>query len=321
MARVFFSYSHTDEALRDQLETHLALLKNQGLIESWHDRRIAPGSEFDQSISEAMQSADVILLLISANFLASAYCYSIELKVAMERHHAGTATVIPVILRDCDWHSAPFGKLNAVPRDGKPITLWPNADQAFAEVAKQIRRVVEARPPAAAQTTSRQPSGGSGTPAASTPMLPRSSNLRLRKQFSEQDRDEFLRAGFDYLARFFEGSLQALQERNGDIRTVFERIDSRRFSAVIYRSGKAAAECSIRLEGLGGRRSDGIAFSNDASARPGSYNEMLSVDADNQSLFLKSMGMQGAGESQKDQLSHEGGAEFLWELLISRLQR
>ena len=100
MARVFFSYSHTDEALRDQLETHLALLKNQGLIESWHDRRIAPGSEFDQSISDAMQSADVILLLISANFLASAYCYSIELKAAMERHHAGTAAVIPVILRD-----------------------------------------------------------------------------------------------------------------------------------------------------------------------------------------------------------------------------
>jgi hypothetical protein len=157
--------------------------------------------------------------------------------------------------------------------------------------------------------------------AASGPKLPRSSNLRLIKEFSEQDRDEFLRTGFDYLARFFEGSLQALQERNNDIKTVFDRIDSRRFSAVIYRGGKAVAECSIRLDGFGGRRSDGVAFSYDASARPGSYNEMLSVEADSQSLFFKSMGMQSLGADQKDQLSHEGAAELLWDLLISRLQR
>ena len=143
MAKVFFSYSHKDEALRDQLETHLALLKNQGLIESWHDRRIVAGSEVDQSISEAMESSDVILLLISADFLASPYCYSREMKRAMERHDAKEARVIPVILRDCDWHSAPFGKLVAAPRDGKPVTLWPDIDQAFADVAKQVRRAVE----------------------------------------------------------------------------------------------------------------------------------------------------------------------------------
>jgi hypothetical protein len=199
--------------------------------------------------------------------------------------------------------------------------LWPNIDQAFAEVAKQIRRVVEARPPVAVQAAAREPSGVSGMPAASAPKLPRSSNLRLSKEFSEQDRDEFLRTGFDYLARFFEGSLQALQERNSDIKTVFDRIDSRRFSAVVYKGGKAVAECSIRLDGFGGRRNDGVAFSYDASARPGSYNEMLSVEADNQSLFFKSMGMQSGGAGQRDRLSHEGGAELLWNLLISRLQQ
>ncbi|MGH9196038.1 MAG: toll/interleukin-1 receptor domain-containing protein, partial [Acidimicrobiia bacterium] len=232
MAKVFFSYSHKDEALRDQLETHLALLKNQGLIESWHDRRIVAGSEVDQSIYEAMESSEVILLLISADFLASAYCYSREMKRAMERHDAKEARVIPVILRDCDWHSAPFGKLLAAPRDGKPVTLWPDIDQAFADVAKQVRRAVEEQTDSAPKAqlyvprTADAPRQGVAAPA----QLPRSSNLRLKKEFTEQDRDEFLRNGLDYIARFFEGSLQAVEERNPGVKGIFDRIDSRRFS-------------------------------------------------------------------------------------------
>ena len=113
MASVFFSYSHKDEALRDQLETHLALLKNQGLIDAWHDRRILAGSEVDDAIFDKLDSADVILLLVSADFLSSSYCYSREMQRAMERHAAREARVIPVILRHCDWHGAPFGKLMA----------------------------------------------------------------------------------------------------------------------------------------------------------------------------------------------------------------
>ena len=136
MATVFFSYSHKDESLRDQLETHLSMLKNQGLIQAWHDRQILAGSDIDNSIREPLESADVILLLVSSDFLASTYCYSKEMARAMERQAEGTARVIPVILRDCDWHAAPFGKLLAVPTDGRAITLWPNIDQAFTDVAR-----------------------------------------------------------------------------------------------------------------------------------------------------------------------------------------
>jgi hypothetical protein len=244
------------------------------------------------------------------------------MKRAMERHDAKEARVIPVILRDCDWHSAPFGKLLAAPRDGKPVTLWPDIDQAFADVAKQVRRAVEEQTDSASKAqllVSRSADAPGQGVAAAPAQLPRSSNLRLKKEFTEQDRDEFLRNGFDYIARFFEGSLQAIEERNPGVKGIFDRMDSRRFSAVLYKHGKAVSECSIRLEGIG-RRSDGIAFSYDALARRGSYNEMLRVETNAQALFFRALGMQMGGGARDAQLSPEGAAEFLWDLLISRLQ-
>lgn len=97
-ASIFFSYSHKDEALRNELETHLAMLKREGLITSWHDRKIVAGDELSGAIDAKLNSAAIILLLISPDFLASAYCYDIEVKQAMERHREGAARVIPVIL-------------------------------------------------------------------------------------------------------------------------------------------------------------------------------------------------------------------------------
>jgi hypothetical protein len=142
---VFFSYSHQDQDLRDQLETHLSLLKNQGIISSWHDRKIIAGTEWAREIDAHLNTAQIILLLISADFLASSYCYDIEVKRAMERHSAGQARVIPIILRHCEWHSTPFGKLQALPTDGKPVDSrnWYNKDEAFHNVTQGIRKVVE----------------------------------------------------------------------------------------------------------------------------------------------------------------------------------
>ena len=122
MAVLFFSYSHKDEALRDKLEVHLAMLKRQGVIETWHDRRIVAGDEFAGRIGEELERADIVLLLVSPDFLASDYCYDIEMARAMERHEAGETRVMPVLLRPCDWRDAPFGKLNATPKDGKPVS-------------------------------------------------------------------------------------------------------------------------------------------------------------------------------------------------------
>jgi nucleoside phosphorylase len=141
--KVFFSYSHKDEALRDQLATHLSALKRQGNIQEWHDRAIEAGSEWAGEIDHNLESAHIILLLVSADFINSDYCMDKELSRAMERHKAGEARVIPIILRPVDWDGLSFSRLQALPTDGKPITSWPNQDEAFLNVAKGIRSVIE----------------------------------------------------------------------------------------------------------------------------------------------------------------------------------
>jgi hypothetical protein len=140
---VFFSYAHRDEALRNDLAEHLRLLERQGIITGWHDRRITGGTEWAGAIDDHLRTAQIILLLISSSFVSSDYCYDVELRLALERHEAGVARVIPVILRPVDWHSAPFGKLQALPKDGRPVTRWRNRDDAFLDVARGIRAVAE----------------------------------------------------------------------------------------------------------------------------------------------------------------------------------
>ena len=139
---VFFSYSHKDEELRDELADHLTMLERQHVITAWHDRRIGAGEEWKGAIDDHLNTADVILLLVSSKFLASDYCYDVEMARAMERHEAGEATVIPVILRAVDWKTAPFVRLKALPTDGKPVTSWQNQDEAFADVVKGIRTAI-----------------------------------------------------------------------------------------------------------------------------------------------------------------------------------
>ncbi len=147
---VFYSYAHKDESFRNKLETHLSLLQRQGLITAWHDRHIQPGTDWSQDIDEHLERASVILLLISADFLASDYCYGIEMQRALERHKANEARVIPILLRPVDWDKAPFAHLQALPTGAKPISTWRNRDAAFTDVAAGIRRVIEDLPTLAA---------------------------------------------------------------------------------------------------------------------------------------------------------------------------
>src|SRR5262245_1761966 len=140
---VFFSYSHKDEDLQNELSKHLALLKRQRVITAWHDRRIGAGKEWKNEIDEHLNTADIILLRVSSDFLASDYCYDVEVETAMKRHEDGEARVIPVILRPVDLKGAPFGKLQALPKDARPVTDWPNRDEAFLNVAQGIRVAAE----------------------------------------------------------------------------------------------------------------------------------------------------------------------------------
>src|SRR5713226_6383425 len=140
---VFYSYAHKDEYWRERLVTHLSALQRQGVISGWHDRNISAGTAWATQIDEHLNSADIILLLISPDFIASDYCYSLEATRAMQRHHAGTARVIPVILHPTDWQGVPFEHLQALPTNAKAITTWPNRNQALLNVAQGIRTVAQ----------------------------------------------------------------------------------------------------------------------------------------------------------------------------------
>lgn len=136
---LFYSYAHRDEPLRGQLESHLSLLKRRGFISSWSDRGIGAGTEWKEQIDQHIELAQIILLLVSADFLASEYCYDVEMTRAMERHEKKEVRVIPLILRPCDWSDAPFGTLQALPTGAKPVTTWSNQDEAWLDVVRGIR--------------------------------------------------------------------------------------------------------------------------------------------------------------------------------------
>lgn len=139
--KLFYSYSHKDEGLRNELGNHLKILEHQNLIASWHDRKILPGDEWDHEITVNQDTADIILLLISSDFIASKYCWDIEIRKAMELHESGQACVVPVILRRADWTNAPFSKLQAVPRNAQPVMSFSDRDEAFEFVTQQIRQL------------------------------------------------------------------------------------------------------------------------------------------------------------------------------------
>lgn len=315
-ARVFISYSHKDEGLRDELEVQLSMLKRQGLIDTWHDRRMLAGDQLDWTISKELDEADIVLLLVSPDFLASDYCYKIEKARALKRHQQGTARLISVILRPCDWTHTDLAQYLVTPTDGRAVTQWPNRDEAFLDVVTSIRGAIgeidAAQQPKPVHDHIEQPAREAAA------AMPRSSNLRLKKEFTQADHDRFLEDTFEFMDKFFQGSLAELEARNEGIETRYRKIDGNAFTASIYRNGNKVSACGIRLGGMLGA---GIAYSQGDDAPTNSMNESLSVEHDDQKLFLKPLGMGHYGhDHDQGGFSEEGAAEYYWAMLIDPLQ-
>ncbi len=145
--RVFFSYAHEDEPLLEGLVKHLRPLELEGTLKLWYDHDILAGRQWAGEIEENLRSANIILLLISADFLNSDYCHEKELPFAMSQNELGKATVIPIILRNCDWQHADFARLQVLPENGQPVTSWENTDDAFTNIVLNLRRVINNRQP------------------------------------------------------------------------------------------------------------------------------------------------------------------------------
>ena len=129
--KIFICYAREDEPLLSKLKSHLRPLQRQQLIDLWHDRDISAGAEWEHEISKHLNTAQIIVLLISPDFMASDYCYSTEMQRAIVRHERGEARVIPIILRPVDWQGTPFERLQALPKNARPVIKWSSRDDAF----------------------------------------------------------------------------------------------------------------------------------------------------------------------------------------------
>jgi len=141
--KLMYCYSHKDEALLAELTAHLYPLQRQRRIDIWWDRKIEPGKQWDDVIADELSATDIIVPLVSSDFIKSDYCWGVELREAIARHNAGDARVVPVIVRAVEFESTPLGQLQALPKDALAVMSWPNADEAWADVARGIRAVVE----------------------------------------------------------------------------------------------------------------------------------------------------------------------------------
>src|SRR5260221_610946 len=141
--KLFYCYAHEDKPIRDELEKHLSWLRRRYQLINWHDREIMPGEEWEQAIDMHLNTANLILLLISSDFMNSDYCYGKEMRRALERHRAGTCRVIPILLRPTYWEDAPFSSLQLLPTDARPITRWSDRDEAFQDVVTEISRTIK----------------------------------------------------------------------------------------------------------------------------------------------------------------------------------
>ncbi|MEM9823675.1 MAG: toll/interleukin-1 receptor domain-containing protein [Bacteroidota bacterium] len=142
--KFFTSYSHKDEDIREELDVHLAVLRRHPAIEIWNDRAIQVGQEWDEKISNELNTADIILLLVSPRFLASKYIYDVEIKRAWERHKdpKDPVRLIPIIIKPCDWDEEQIADIQAIPRDGIPVTEFDDLDEILTKVVKEIRAVI-----------------------------------------------------------------------------------------------------------------------------------------------------------------------------------
>ncbi len=257
-----------------------------------------------------------MLLLISPYFIGSDYCYEKELARALERNEEGSCLVIPVILHPCDWRGLAFGHLRATPRDGRPISKHSNKHDAFVDVTRDIRTAAERLGKSGVESRVLAVPRREAAAAESSP--PRSSNLRVKREFNDHARDQFLDDTFEYIANYFDNSLVELSKRAEWIDARFRRIDKDSFIATAYQNGDRRAACRIwRATGFAGD----IAYSHDEAATSNSFNESMRATDDGYSLGLSPLGMSMHGRRDDEMLTPEGAAEYYWEVFVRGLQQ
>ena len=315
MLSIFISYSHKDKELQSELKKHLAGLRRNSAIKVWYDGCIGPGKEIDGEIDTQLAAANIILLLVSADFLDSDYCYEIEMSRAMDRHKKGTARVIPVILRPCDWKSTPFGRLLVSTPNGKPIVKYETRDDGFLAVVQAVHHAVEELSEA---TALNEKSNNEAASHSKSQQSLRSGNLRGAREFTDDERENYINNAFDFICLYFEHSLQGLKARNIGLETSDVRFDDCHFAARALGENFGVSQCDIWL--IEDAESNLIIrYNNGIATTDGSNLVSMSVGADGYFLFLGPYGAVQVEQTQDIKYTSKEAAEYFWSLFVVRL--
>lgn len=312
MATAFISYSHRDEAFREELEKHLAPLRRQGLFDQWHDRKMIAGDALDDTISAHLEEADLILMLISADFVASDYCYAKEMARALERHEARQARAISIICRPCDFQGLPFAKFVLLPTDAKAVSSWADRDAAWVDVVRGIRGALPVPTPVATgSAAASKPQGTTNAPA------PSGSSLKLPKRFTDLDKRDFLENAFEGMWSVFQAKAAELQGSNAGVEARLKRIDAQAFALRIFVNGKELGGGSLYYGGgFGGNQ---ICYSQNADASRNSMNDWFSVESTEDGLYLKGSGIR-CGMGGKSVFDSESAASALFDDILKQVK-
>jgi hypothetical protein len=308
-ASIFISYSHADERTLERLHKHLAVLQREGHVAAWFDRAILPGADLGEEIMAQLDTADTFVALVSPDYLASNYCYEKEFGHALERYERGELRIVPVIVEPCDWLSSPLQKFMALPKDGKPISDWTNANTAYLDVVIGLRRLVTAAPLGRGEPVAEARAASSDTRR----------RVRLKRDFDVIEKAEFADKTFQVMRDYFAAAAKELSEASEDLRTRFEEMSATAFTCtIVNRARRGGRDAHVTVHNKKGRGYFGdISYVWESHAADNTSNGSVRVEADDYDLFLVTDRMFG-GRDADAKLSPERAAEWLWNNFVEQ---
>lgn len=278
-------------------------------MEAWFDREILAGDVLDDQIARELEAANLFLLLVSPDFIASDYCVEREMQRALERHDAKDARVVPIIVEPCDWASMqPLRRLKAVPRDGKAISEWANANTAYLNVVQELRRIIDAEERSTQDLATPEPT--STAPSIGI------ARYRVQKDFDEIDRAEFRDAAFATIKNYFRRAIEEIDAIDG-LRGRFVDRGATSFGSTVINSGRqrGIAHISVHCRNASFALGD-IFFSFSENAPDNTANGVFNVTSDEYEQFLTAT-MSVFGNTP-DRLSTDEAAVHLWDQFIEQ---
>lgn len=309
-AQAFISYSHADAARLQRLQTHLAMLRRDGLLQDWSDHEILAGDSLHGKINSALESSQIFIALLSADYLASRYCYETEFTRAQDLQAERRMRIIGVVVEPCDWQNSPLGQLMVLPKDGKAVSEWGNEDSAYLYVVREIRRVLG------------DLSGSAGSVSRGIPenIANSARRVRVKRDFDTIEKGEFADGVFAEIRSFFETNCRELPKSSDQIRCKFENMSSSAFTCTIVNRGRSrGSDGHITVRRGKGRMSMGdISFIYAAHADDGSSNGLIWVASDDYEMFLSgSISQFGMGSDKR--WSAGEAAYALWNSFVSQV--